>query len=349
MVEMRLKIAIVGSGRAARELHLPYFKEMEECEVVALCDPQVEWTKKLAQQFNVPEAYPTLREALENEGVDAVSICSIPQNHLDDVLTAFEFGCHVLLEKPMAMNMEEVGKMKAAQEKAGKVLSVVHNFKFFPGIQQALEMIKGGVIGEVLRIQSNWMNAVDNDRMLSQPDHWAHKLKGGRWAETLPHPIYILYQMVGETSLKWVHAKRVNQKYTWIGADEVAITLEYERGYAEIQLSANTKIFNGNTIVIGSKGSLICNYETARVLHAGISPGMVLHDNVQLSKKMIRRLFQKFKCAPDAPTRIGHRTVVQGFVNEVLKGAQPITPWEEAYHTMELVDKIGEEIERQVR
>nr|QNO54473.1 inositol 2-dehydrogenase/D-chiro-inositol 3-dehydrogenase [Methanosarcinales archaeon ANME-1 ERB7] len=343
-----MKIAIVGSGRAARELHLPYFKEMEECEVVALCDPQVEWTRKVAHQFNVPNVYPTLREALENEKINAVCICSIPQNHLDEVLTAFEFGCHVLLEKPIAMNMDEVKKMKIAQEKAGKVFSVVHNYKFMPGIQQALKMIGEGTIGDVLHIQSMWMTVVDNDRMASQPDHWSHKLKGGRWAEALPHPIYNMYQMVGAMSLKSVHAKMVGDGHEWFCADEVAIVLDYPRGYANIQLSANTKVKHGDIIVTGSKGSLICNYGTARILHASVFPGMVLHDNLQLSKALIRLPLRKFQHTPAMSDVSGHKRVIRGFVNEVLRGALPLTPWEEAYHTMELVDKIGEEIEKQV-
>lgn len=344
-----MNIAIVGSGRATRELHLPYFKEIKECEVVALCDPQLEWTKKVAQQFNVPKVYSTLREVLENDKIDVVSICSIPPNHLSDVLTAFEFGCHVLLEKPMAMNMDEVMKMKVAQEKAGKVFSVVHNYKFTTGIKQALKMIREGTIGDVLRIHSNWMRVVDSDRMASVPNHWSHKLKGGRWAETLPHNIYIMYQMVGEMSLKSVQAKMVGEGHSWLRSDEVSIVLEHELGYAEIQLSGNAKVGNADFVVTGSKGSIICNHGVARVLHANVPAGVVLQDNVQLGKTLVQLPLRKFRRTPAMSDASGHRRVIQGFVNEVLSGAPPLTPWEEAYHTMELVYKIGEEIEKQVK
>jgi len=348
---MNINVAIVGSGRATRELHLPYFKEVQECNVLALCDPQVEWTRKLAHEFDVPSVYPTLREALEKENIDAVSICSIPQNHLDDVLTAFEFGCHVLLEKPMAMNMEEVEKMKAAQEASGKVFSVVHNYKFTSGIQQALRMIRDGVIGDILRIQSRWMTVVEKDRMASQPDHWSHRLKGGRWAEALPHPIYNMYQMVGGMNLKSVHAKMVGAGHEWFHADEVAIVLEYPQGYAEIQLSANTKVKHGDILITGSKGSLICSYGAAEVLHAGTSmnPRAVLHNNIELGGRAVRHVLQRFKKgSSNQAGGSGHRRVVRGFVDEILNGAAPVTPWEEAYTTMYLVDKIGAEIEKQV-
>ena len=350
MIKMnKMDVAIVGSGRATRELHLPYFKEIKECDVVALCDPQLEWTKKVAQQFNVPKVYLTLREVLENEKIDVVSICSIPPNHLSDVLTAFEFGCHVLLEKPMAISMEEVAKMKAAQEAAGKLLTVVHNYKFTTGIQQALKMIREGTIGDVLRIHSNWMRVVDKDRMASVPDHWSHKLKGGRWAETLPHNIYIMYQMVGQMSLKSVQAKKVGEGHPWLESDEVSIVLEHGRGYAEIQLSGNAKVGNGDFVITGSKGSLICNYGVARVLHANVPAGVVLQDNVQLGKALVQLPLRKFRHAPATSDASGHRRVIRGFADEVLKGASPLTPWEEAYQTMYLVDQIGAEIEGQVK
>jgi predicted dehydrogenase len=340
-----INVAIVGSGRAARELHLPFFKATGECNVVALCDPQLDWTRELARKFDVPKVYPTLREALEKERIDAVSVCSIPQNHLNDVLTAFEFGCHVLLEKPMAMNMDEVNEMKRAQEAAGKLLTVVHNFKFSPGIQKALEIIKLGTIGNILRIHANWMRSPESDRMGSVPDHWSHKLKGSRWAETLPHPIYIMYQMVGEMSLKSVQAKMVEPKHAWLKSDEVSITLEHKRGYADIQLSANIAGGNEDIIITGSKGSLICNYGTARLLCTNIKPVIVLHDNVELFKRAIKQILRKLRPLHRKSQISGHKKVIKGFVDEIIKGVPPLTSWEEAYTTMDLVYKIGEVIE----
>lgn len=346
---MGINVAIVGSGRAARELHLPYFKEIAGCKVVALCDPELEWTKQLAQKHGVEKVYPNLGEALKNEKLDVVSVCSIPQQHLEDVRAALSSGCHVLLEKPMAMDMTEVKKMKEAQEASGKVLTVVHNYKFTQGIQQALSMIRSGLIGDILRIYATWMVKVEGDRMLSVPEHWSHKLKGGRWGETLPHLIYILYQMVGKMKVKSVQAKKVAQIDPWIRADEVSIALEHNHGYAEIELSANTNTRRLDFVVISTKGAILCDYGAANQLYSVMPPGVVIKEDIRLVRATAQAVLQKVRPTATAYGPTGHRKVVRGFVDEVLKGAPSLTPWDEAYHTMELVDKIGEGIDSQVK
>lgn len=344
-----MKVAIVGSGRASKELHLPNFKANKECEIVALCDPAIDWTKKLAAEFGVPKVYPNLRECLQSEKIDAVSICSIPPNHLADVKTAFESGCHVLLEKPMALDIDEAKQMKAAGEKAGKVFTVVHNYKFTPGITQAISTIKSGEIGKVLRIQSNWQKSAENDRMAKTPDHWSLKLKGSRWAETLPHNVYILYNMVGPLKLRSASAKLVNPKHAWLRCDEVSVTLEHENGYADIELSGNNKAGNGNFVVTGTKGTLVSNYDTMHMEHMYVTPKMAIQCNAALAKSAVGKVAGKLGKGAAGGDHSGHRTVINGFVDEVLHGAKPLTPWDEAFHTMEIVDQIGEAIERQLK
>jgi len=348
-----VNIIVVGSGRAATELHIPHYQAIPDCHVVALCDPAIEWTRQVADRLGIPSVYESLDEALRKEKADAVSICSIPMNHLSDVKTALAHGCHVLLEKPAAMNLDEMRQMETAQQAAGRVLSVVHNCKFMPGVQQALEMIKQGLIGDVIHVQGKWMTVVGKDRMASEPDHWAHKLKGGRWAETLPHHVYILYQMVGRMEVKSVHAKQAGKGHDWLRPDEVEIVLEHEAGYAELLCSANMTVGYNDITVIGSESVLLCDYLRAgyiRHVDPPPTPRRVLRQNLELGKNLSLALLRRLGLAPmlSVWSGTGHEMVIRGFLDEIREGAPPLTSWEEAYHTMEIVDIIGTEIERQV-
>ena len=305
-------------------------------------DSNEEYAKSVAQEMNIPKAYSSLKEMLKKEKIDAISICSIPQDHLKDSITAFENGCHVLLEKPIAMNMEEVKKIKKAQEKAGKILSVVHNSRFYPGIREGINLVKEGKIGDVLHVTFYEMKPINIDRM-AVPNHWSLELKGGRLSETIPHKIYTLYQLVGKMKVKSVETKLMNKDHAYMGIDEATITLEHDKGFSEYYMSEhNGKTVFADMVIAGTNGAIICNGREAHILNEK-------KDSSPISN-MLDVMFKSFrKTKPINPGIEGHHQIVQGFVNEILKDAEPLVSWEEAYHTMEIVDKIGEQIDSQLK
>jgi predicted dehydrogenase len=206
-----------------------------------------------------------------------------------------------------------------------------------------MAMIKGGAIGDVLHVRSNWLRQVETDRMASAPGHWSNELKGGRWAEPLPHNVYIAYQLLGKMKVRSVQTKTVSASHPWLRPDELEVVLEHERGYADILLSANVKASNSDIMITGSRGSVICDYGTARALSARVSVKNLISDNAAVGKRVTGPLLRKLSQNTDDPT--GHRSIIQGFVNEAMRGSLPLTPWEEAYHTMEIVDEICARIE----
>ena len=329
---MTLNVVVCGCGKAGKN-HIRKFSSISDVNVIAVCDKDPNYAKKVAEELNVPNAYGTLEETLKKEEkIDAVSICSIPQDHLKDVETAFKYNCHVLCEKPIAMNMDEVKKMKKASEKAGKIFSVVHNHKFSPMIKEGVKKVKNGAVGDVLRISYWEMRNAEKDRMAVK-DHWCHDLKGGRFGETLPHMIYTMYQMVGELKVISVDAKLVGKKHPWLGADEATVLLEHKNGYAEIHLSENTgNLSIGDMLVSGTNGAIMCTNGEVKNLFA--------------NEKGVGAAIKALKGGQKVSGPDSHDIIIKGFVKEVTEGAESLVPWEEAYHTMDLVDQIGAEIDK---
>ncbi|MBR6647704.1 MAG: Gfo/Idh/MocA family oxidoreductase, partial [Clostridia bacterium] len=122
----KLRIAIIGNGGICRACHVEHYVEDNRAEVVAFCDIIEERAIALRDKY-FPEAavYTDYKELLKDESIDAVDICTHNYLHSIIAVDAFKAGKHVLCEKPDAVDVTEVLKMKNAADEAGKVLMVI--------------------------------------------------------------------------------------------------------------------------------------------------------------------------------------------------------------------------------
>jgi predicted dehydrogenase len=340
----KTKVLIVGSGVAGAIRHLPFFKNNPEVELAGMCDPNLETARRVAAENGIPAAYPSLEEGLRASGARMVSICTPPQTHKDLAIYAFEHGADVLLEKPFAVSLEEARQIVAVQQRTGRKLSVVHQNKFMAGIRRMTEIVRGGGAGRVLHIGLTWMTNGDKDRMVIDPDFWCHKIPGGRWAESLPHQLYIAYALVGQMRLLNVAARKTTDKWPWMSADEVDVVLESREGYVNIRMSANPEETKRRINVLhGTKASYMFSYKAILPLaerpYVQISPGLVRR---WLAARIVPR---RKRAAPLSP----HEFVINRFIEYVLHdGPNPTSP-EEALHVEELNEAFGAAFERIMR
>jgi len=337
----KVKVLIVGSGVAGAIRHLPFFKNHPEVVLAGMCDPDLGRARRVADENGIAGAYPSLDEGLRQTGARIVSICTPPQTHKDLAIYAFEHGADVLLEKPFAVSLKEAREIVAVQQRTGRKLSVVHQNKFMAGILRMTEIVRRGDAGRVLHIGLTWMTNGDKDRMVIDPNFWCHKIPGGRWAESLPHQLYIAYALVGEMRLLSVAARKTTSKWPWMSADEVDVVLESKDGYVNIRMSANPEeIKRRINILHGTKASYMFSYKTAFALAE--------RPNAKLSAELFRRwLGARFlpKPKPIAPPS-PHEYVINHFIDYALHdGPNPTSP-EEALHVEELNEKFGAEFER---
>jgi len=333
-----MDIVIAGSGASAEFMHGPALRNTEGCNIVAICDPEIAHTEEVAKKLGIPRVFATVREALEHEHADALDVCSIPSRHVEDVLVGLEFGCHVLVEKPVAFNTDDLERMKKASERAGKVLSFVHSQKFLRGPMEAFRKIENEEIGVVCNTYTRKLFPASGHRMFKHADHWCHKLPGGCWYDALPHLIYLQYALVGEMKLRSVSVRKQGIGYDWIIVDEAVVVLEHSNGFAEFQLSANGEVKEESAVVTGSKGMVVYDFENARAM-AGM--GDFLCD-----RQPITSASRSDSCS-EPP--YGHDRIIQGFVDEIQNQGTPLISWDEAYHVVKISHEIAEAFSSQTR
>jgi len=151
----KLRVGIIGTGGIANA-HLNSYKAIEEVEVVAGCDIVPGKAEEFFKRNSMPEvkAFNSKEEMLENVKLDAVSVCTYNSTHSECAVYALEHGLHVLLEKPMSVNLAQTIAMLKAEKKSGKILTVGFQPRYDVNSQKVKEIISSGALGKLYYVQT---------------------------------------------------------------------------------------------------------------------------------------------------------------------------------------------------
>lgn len=153
--EDKFRIGIIGTGWIA-ESHIESYKRMKDVKVVAMADLIDGKAEKFAEKYGIEgcKFYPDHKSMLDNEKLDAVSVCTYNVQHAPCTIYALEKGVHVLLEKPMCVTTEEAVEIMRAEKKSGKVLSIGFQPRFDENMQMIKKIVDSGVLGQIYYIQT---------------------------------------------------------------------------------------------------------------------------------------------------------------------------------------------------
>ena len=148
----KVKIGVVGCGVVATAYYLPYLMRDPNAELVAVCDLFEERTQACMRLFGAKEQYLDYYEMIEQADIDAVWILTAPGTHVPFTLKAVEAGKHVLLQKPMATDMDDAHAIADAVRKAGvkALIEPSSNSPLDPDYAQIRALVKAGVLGDPL-------------------------------------------------------------------------------------------------------------------------------------------------------------------------------------------------------
>lgn len=121
----KLKVGLIGLGTVGQVVHLPVLAGLKDkFEVVAVCDVSAKLTHRVADTFQVPGRYTDHKAMLAAERLDIVAVINSDEYHADCAIDALEAGAHVLIEKPVCLSLEDLDRVIAARDAAGKVAFV---------------------------------------------------------------------------------------------------------------------------------------------------------------------------------------------------------------------------------
>lgn len=201
MAHRRIRLGIIGTGIAARDLHWPpLHRQSDHFEIVAVCNhtrPKAEAFAQLTgQNPRITDDYHDLLSSPDIEAVDIVLPIALNAPVAIDALRA---GKHVMVEKPIAGDVASGEAVVAeAHRRPEQVLLVAENMRYEPRIRRAREVLDAGRIGRVLMLHADVLSTLDPENPYTQttwrqqPEHL-----GGYLSDGGVHQVAVLQMLAG--------------------------------------------------------------------------------------------------------------------------------------------------------
>ncbi len=198
----KLRVGVIGLGVGS--YHIAGYQTHPQAEVVAVADPDAARRDEIGDKYGVRKRYASAEEMLAKERLDVVSVATPNKYHRDLTLAALQAGCHVLCEKPMAMNAAEAREMQAAAQAAGKRLMINFSWRFTEQSFALKAEVDAGLLGHIYFGRTIWhrrrglpgFGGWFGQRALSGGgpliDLGVHRLDLALWLMGYPKPVWVL-------------------------------------------------------------------------------------------------------------------------------------------------------------
>lgn len=228
----KTKVVILGAGFIS-DIHLEcYHRFVSEAEVVGVYSRNIEKAKALAEKHNISLWFDDVEKAILESGCEVVDICLPNFLHADATIKAANAGKHVIIEKPLAVTLEEADAMIEACKQNNVKLMYAEELCFAPKYERARMLVKEGAVGEIYMLKqsekhsgphSDWFYDVNYSGGGVLMDMGCHALGWFRW-------------MLGNAKVESVFAtmSTVLHKGRTEGEDNAVVIVEFENGVTAI-------------------------------------------------------------------------------------------------------------------
>lgn len=242
------RVAVIGVGMMGRN-HARVYSEIPDVELSAVVDANPELAEKTGRTFHVP-AFSEVQTMLDAIRPDAVSVVVPTYLHFPVARKILESGCHVLVEKPIAVSIEDARSLITLAERNNLILTVGHIERYNPAIIELKRRLDAGELGKIFQIHAR--------RLGPSPTRIQDV---GVALDLAPHDLDIMRFLIGsEAQYVFAHTKRemhVSQEDLFVG---VVGFEDQTIGLLEINWLTPTKI--RELYVTGAYGMFKVNYIT---------------------------------------------------------------------------------------
>lgn len=190
---MGLKWGVLGLGKIARHFCRDLLL-VEGSELYAVGSRSLEKSNDFAQQYGVRHSYGSYQDLVNDSNIDIIYIATPHDSHLEYAMMAMEAGKHVLCEKPLAVNYDQVSQLiQSAQENKVFLMEALWT-RFNPIIEKVISEVKNGAIGIPTYLNSTFAfyNDIDLTSRLFDPS-----LAGGSILDVGIYPVFLCYTLFG--------------------------------------------------------------------------------------------------------------------------------------------------------
>lgn len=321
-----MNFAIVGCGFIANK-HAKAINEIENAKLVAVCDKVTDTMNLYVQEYGATP-YTELEDMLENEDLDVVCICTPSGFHASIALEIAKAKKHIIVEKPLAMTLEDTEKIIEVCKDNNVKLSVVHPNRFRPVVQEVRKILDENMLGKISHASCivNWNR---NQEYYDQaPWRGTKQYDGGVLMNQAIHNLDLLLWFMGNP--KQVFSMETTRLRN-IEAEDVSVgVIQFETGaLGTVQASTTVypKNFEESITIFGEKGTIKIGGSNALFFEHLYIDGLT-EPNINDLKETIK----------EDPWGIpGHQRIIEDMIQAVLEDREPKVTGEDGRNALKLV------------
>ncbi|WP_027545077.1 Gfo/Idh/MocA family protein [Bradyrhizobium sp. WSM2254] len=332
-----IRFGLLGCGRIAkRHSDLLGGNYVEGASLVAVCDPVRSRADAIAGKFRVPAVY-DMDDFLARKDIDAVAVLTPSGLHPAHVIACAKAGKHVVVEKPMALRLQDADDMIRACDGAGVKMFVVKQNRFNVPVVKAREALDAGRFGKLIlgTVRVRWCR----DQAYYDQDSWrgTWAYDGGVLTNQASHHIDMLEWFFGDVVS--VHARGMTALAKIETEDTAVATLKFRNGalgIVEATTAARPTDLEGSLSILGEKGT---------VEISGFAVNQIRHWRFVDELPSDKNVVEKFSVNPPNVYGFGHQAYYRHVVDCLVNQRAALVDGLEGRKSLELISALYESIE----
>lgn len=329
-MDKKVSIGIIGCGAVAR-FHVESVLAAENASLAGVADVRHESAVLFAKEYNTT-AYASVVAMLADPAVDAVCICTPSGFHVNCALAALEAGKHILVEKPLAVTVEDCDRIiKLAKEK-GRVAGVISQFRFTDSVQHLREMLQQGRLGKI--ITGELLMKYHRSQEYYDSSSWrgTWELDGGSLMNQGIHGVDAMLYLLGPAESVSGYMDTMTHK---MEAEDTAVAAVKFKNGALVVIQSTTSAYKGaprHISIVGTKGSVIITEDTIEKCNVeGYEFEPAVEENG--AKNLGHSSPMSISCE-------GHKFQIRDFADAILTGRETAVPLMESRRAVALIQGV---------
>ncbi len=333
----KVKWGIIAAGGIARRRTLPAMHLVDNAEIIAVMDTNNTALQEIKEEYSIPYCYDNVDDLLANDEVEAVYIASPVCFHKEQAIKAINAGKHILLEKPIALDINEAKEIMAAAKSTDKKVGIAMIMRFHQGHIAMKEAIARGEIGDIVSCRAQltcWFPDMENN--------WRQIKRlggGGALVDMGVHCIDLLHYILDD-DFDRVYGEVGTKTFKYEVDDSADCILHTKKGatcFVDTHFNIPDEAANGVLEIYGTKGSFLCSGTISQEGKGNITITTTAsdagYDSAQVRTTDNNKVFEYTFKNPYAEQ-------ITEFSDAIINDTRVSTTLDDAFKTMEIVEAL---------
>ena len=336
---MKVKWGVIGAGGIADRRTIPGIMQAKNAELVAVMEVNMELAEKIRSKYNAKTAYDNVDDLLADDEIDAVYIASPVIYHKSQAIKAAKAKKHILLEKPVAMTVEEGKEVSEICKKAGVYAASGFMMRFHVYHKEIKDFVEKGKLGSIVSCRAQltcWYPDI--------PGNWRQQMNtsgGGALMDMGIHCIDLIQYITGSKAKK-ITALVGTMTFNYEVEDSASLVFETEKGafcYVDSNFNIPDAAAKTRLEIYGTKGSILAEGTIGQV-EGGNVIALLSDDSLEYDAKQDRKDFAPFQLQVEFGNMYAKE--IESFSKTILECGEVDIPLEDALQLQTVVEAAYE-------